>query len=364
MQNPLQVYLEKLSGRIAVSDAARKTIVEHLGGDAVVDSQRGPRRQVRRCRAAAGLAGGARRDRLRRPARRVAQGAAVLLDALARDPARAGRGCGCWSPARASSTPPCPTGVTVLGRVSRSRQGAGLRRGRCLRRAEHRRRELRHRAARGDGRRHADRGQRPRRVPTGARGRPARRPDAGRRPGRRWPRRVDAAARRTRPSYAPASTAARQAVARYDWSVVTRRDPARLRDGDRRVDRAGRRGAGRSSTSTRCSARTCKAGNRRRVTRPGSLLRAGDRWLIIALVPAASRRSGSTGCTRGSTPRRPRSTPSCSDAAPTAAVFAARVPLAPELALALSTRRPTPRRSHGLGPRPGGRRERAVAGAG
>jgi phosphatidylinositol alpha-mannosyltransferase len=36
MQNPLQVYLEKLSGRIAVSPAARKTIVDHLGGDAVV----------------------------------------------------------------------------------------------------------------------------------------------------------------------------------------------------------------------------------------------------------------------------------------------------------------------------------------
>jgi phosphatidylinositol alpha-mannosyltransferase len=36
LQNPLQVYLERLSGRIAVSTAARKTIVEHLGGDAVV----------------------------------------------------------------------------------------------------------------------------------------------------------------------------------------------------------------------------------------------------------------------------------------------------------------------------------------
>jgi phosphatidyl-myo-inositol alpha-mannosyltransferase len=36
LQNPLQVYLEKLSGRIAVSPAARKTIVDHLGGDAVV----------------------------------------------------------------------------------------------------------------------------------------------------------------------------------------------------------------------------------------------------------------------------------------------------------------------------------------
>jgi phosphatidylinositol alpha-mannosyltransferase len=36
MQSPLQVQLEKLSGRIAVSPAARKTIVEHLGADAVV----------------------------------------------------------------------------------------------------------------------------------------------------------------------------------------------------------------------------------------------------------------------------------------------------------------------------------------
>jgi phosphatidylinositol alpha-mannosyltransferase len=36
LQNPLQVYLERLSGSIAVSPAARKTIVEHLGGDAVV----------------------------------------------------------------------------------------------------------------------------------------------------------------------------------------------------------------------------------------------------------------------------------------------------------------------------------------
>jgi phosphatidylinositol alpha-mannosyltransferase len=36
LQHPLQLYLERLAGRIAVSPAARKTIVEHLGGDAVV----------------------------------------------------------------------------------------------------------------------------------------------------------------------------------------------------------------------------------------------------------------------------------------------------------------------------------------
>ncbi|HWB68058.1 MAG TPA: glycosyltransferase family 4 protein [Mycobacteriales bacterium] len=36
LQNPLQLYMEKLAGRIAVSPAARKTIVDHLGGDAVL----------------------------------------------------------------------------------------------------------------------------------------------------------------------------------------------------------------------------------------------------------------------------------------------------------------------------------------
>jgi phosphatidyl-myo-inositol alpha-mannosyltransferase len=36
LQNPLQTQLEKLSGCIAVSPAARKTIVDHLGGDAVL----------------------------------------------------------------------------------------------------------------------------------------------------------------------------------------------------------------------------------------------------------------------------------------------------------------------------------------
>jgi phosphatidylinositol alpha-mannosyltransferase len=36
LQSPLQVQMEKLNGRIAVSPAARKTIVEHLGGDAVL----------------------------------------------------------------------------------------------------------------------------------------------------------------------------------------------------------------------------------------------------------------------------------------------------------------------------------------
>jgi phosphatidylinositol alpha-mannosyltransferase len=36
LQTPLQLAMEGLSGRIAVSSAARRTIVEHLGGDAVV----------------------------------------------------------------------------------------------------------------------------------------------------------------------------------------------------------------------------------------------------------------------------------------------------------------------------------------
>jgi phosphatidylinositol alpha-mannosyltransferase len=36
LQSPLQVHIEKIVGRIAVSPAARRTIVEHLGADAVV----------------------------------------------------------------------------------------------------------------------------------------------------------------------------------------------------------------------------------------------------------------------------------------------------------------------------------------
>jgi phosphatidylinositol alpha-mannosyltransferase len=36
LQQPLQIYLEKLAGAIAVSPAARRTIVEHLGNDSVV----------------------------------------------------------------------------------------------------------------------------------------------------------------------------------------------------------------------------------------------------------------------------------------------------------------------------------------
>jgi phosphatidylinositol alpha-mannosyltransferase len=36
LQNPLQIYLEKLAGSIAVSPAARKTVMDHLGANAVV----------------------------------------------------------------------------------------------------------------------------------------------------------------------------------------------------------------------------------------------------------------------------------------------------------------------------------------
>jgi phosphatidylinositol alpha-mannosyltransferase len=36
LQNPLQIYLEKLAGSIAVSPAARKTVMDHLGANSVV----------------------------------------------------------------------------------------------------------------------------------------------------------------------------------------------------------------------------------------------------------------------------------------------------------------------------------------
>src|SRR4051794_16509994 len=36
LQNPVQIALEKIQARIAVSEAARRTVVEHLGVDAVL----------------------------------------------------------------------------------------------------------------------------------------------------------------------------------------------------------------------------------------------------------------------------------------------------------------------------------------
>ena len=96
---------------------------------------------------------------------------------------------------------------------------------------EHRRRELRHRAARGDGGRGAGAGQRPRRVPAGAR----RRARAGAlfRVGDAptWPS-TRSRCSATRPSAATLPRPRGAVVARYDWAVVAARGARGLRDGD------------------------------------------------------------------------------------------------------------------------------------
>ena len=163
-QPVLRSALEKIDGRIAVSEAARSTFVEHLGGDAVLIPNGVATRRYRHARAARRLAGRGRRDRLPRPDGRAAQGpggpAARLRDARA----RAGPACGCSSAgtgdvdeqreqaARGTARP-----RRLPRRGVRGGQGpaAALRRRLLL--AEHRRRVLRHRHRRGDGGRPADR---------------------------------------------------------------------------------------------------------------------------------------------------------------------------------------------------------------
>ena len=149
---------------------ARRTHVEHLGGDAVV---------IPNGVYVAGSARGAAAARL--PARRptiaflgrldeARKGLPVLLDALraarADGPAR-----GSSSPAGATTDRRCARGGRRRGAPSSSsaRSPTTTRRpcwlGRRVLRAANRRRELRHRARRGDERRRGRRRQRPRRVP-------------------------------------------------------------------------------------------------------------------------------------------------------------------------------------------------------
>ena len=70
----LQPFLEKLSGRIAVSAAARKVIVEHLGADAVVIPNGVAISHFSAAAPLPGLSARGRHDRLHRPLRRAAQG--------------------------------------------------------------------------------------------------------------------------------------------------------------------------------------------------------------------------------------------------------------------------------------------------
>ena len=148
-------------GRIAVSEAARTTLVEHLGGDAVlipngVDCGRFATR-----RAAAGLAGDCARAVVHRPDRRAPQGTAGRCSARCRRSWSSVRATGCWSPGRATSTQ-CATRSTrrmreqveFLGMVSRGGQGPGAAlASTCTSRPTPVARVLRDHPARGDGRR-------------------------------------------------------------------------------------------------------------------------------------------------------------------------------------------------------------------
>ena len=119
----LQPALEKISARIAVSEYARRTLVEHLGGDAVVIPNGVDVDFFARAEPQARVAG--RHDRLHRPHRRAAQGPAGADAGAADDPRRRARRPGCWSPAAATRRRPSPTlpeemraRVEFLGMVS------------------------------------------------------------------------------------------------------------------------------------------------------------------------------------------------------------------------------------------------------
>ena len=96
----LQTALEKISGRIAVSEAARTTLVEHMGGDAVLIPNGVTVRRYEKASPLPGLARPGRRARLPGPDGRAAQGpgrAAARVRDAGRRPARAaaaGRGPG------------------------------------------------------------------------------------------------------------------------------------------------------------------------------------------------------------------------------------------------------------------------------
>src|SRR6266545_4605998 len=147
-QPVLQSALEKISARIAVSEAARTTLVENLGGDAVLIPNGVSVRRYEKADPLPGWPGpgGAARG-VRAAWRGAPWPAAAGRRARGR---RGGRGEGAGPAARPGD--PARAG-------QRGGQGAGVSLGRRVLRAEYRRRELRDRAGRGDGRRGADRGQ-------------------------------------------------------------------------------------------------------------------------------------------------------------------------------------------------------------
>ena len=146
-QPVLRTALEKIDARIAVSEAARTTFVEHLGGDAVsIPNGRNPPLPAREPAAGWPGTGGVigflgRMDEPRK-------GLSVLLKAFELL-APGGPGCGCSSRAPAtptssatSSRPTCATGRSSWARCRRRTRSASCTRSTSLL-AQHRRRVVR-----------------------------------------------------------------------------------------------------------------------------------------------------------------------------------------------------------------------------
>ncbi len=225
----LEPALEKISARIAVSEDARRTLVEHLGGDAVlipngvfVDRFAAAPRRSRRGGATAGRSASSAASTSRaRACRRCSPRSTEVVAARA-------RASGCWWPAaatprrRVEDLPPGGPRARSPSSAwsSEAGQGPAAAHRRRLRGAQPRRRELRHRPGRGDVRRRAGAGLRPRRVPPGARRRPGRRAVPDRR--RRGARRGRCSTCSATPPAAGAAVAppASAWVRRYDWSTV------------------------------------------------------------------------------------------------------------------------------------------------
>ena len=165
--------LEKISARIAVSEDARRTLVEHLGGDAVVIPNGVYVDAFAAARAGPALdrhAGARRRSRSSGRLDEPRKGLPVLLGGVPQRARRSSRVRGSSSPAAAR---PARRGPRAAGRpgaapssssaaISDEDKARLLRVRRRLLRAADRRRELRHRPRRGDERRRHRRRQRPR----------------------------------------------------------------------------------------------------------------------------------------------------------------------------------------------------------
>jgi hypothetical protein len=102
-QGLLQLVIEKITARIAVSELARKVQVEHLGGGSGGDPQRGGRREVRGRGAARRVARGGRGDRLSGAVHEHRKGLRSF-GRLSWPLHGSGPVCACWWPGQATPT--------------------------------------------------------------------------------------------------------------------------------------------------------------------------------------------------------------------------------------------------------------------